>query len=274
MRNPSYVKSLSWIVFSLLFGLGIGFKGVYFYQKNNRDERRNPDLFIRGIYQTGLQKEALSTVRLSELLGISVDFPIHYLDFNEKEAEKKLKSYPFFKEVQIEKRKPGAIYIDYTLREPIAIVKDYSDCAIDLEGVFFPYRAFYTTKKLPEIYYGAIESDLTQELKELSLETLQIAEQFLKGQGYQIECVDVSKAFIENYPKQEIVLSIKTVASQFHFSYYLRLKPIDLNKQFSNFLVLSKELAKQEKLFVKLHQSKKPKSKIIDLRIDGMALID
>ena len=274
MQKKSYVNVLFIGISISLTLFGAGFQGYNYWFNHQNKIRSSKSFLISGIYQTGPQKEAISTTKLAELLGLSVDHPTHILDFSESLAEKKLREFPLFKSVKIQKKKPSHILIDYTIREPLLVVKDYPDSVIDSEGVIFPYRQFFTQKLIPECHFGLIDEEHFEEKKKLCLEVYKIADAFLKPLAFKILRLDVSNAFLESYSKKEIILTIEQESSSLSFPYYLRMNTIEIEKQFSNFLVLSKELQKQQKLWTKLGQSKSPKPKVIDLRLDGMALID
>jgi len=274
MKKKSYVKSLFFLVIGSLIVIGGSFRG-YHYFHNSQALIRNSKLYlINGIFQTCPQKEAVSTAQLAEMLQLSLNLPTHLLDFDEKEAKKRLLNFPIFKTVEVSKKKPSHIFIDYTIRTPLMIVKDYHDALIDEEGVVFPYKPFFSEKLLPKCYIGLGQDQLGNEKKKLAIEVLKISQKYLKSLGFQIHLIDVSQAFLDSYSKKEIVLTINQSYQGVNFDYYLRLASIDLDKQFSNFLVLSKELQKQQKLWIKLNGQKSPKGKVIDLRLDGMALID
>ncbi len=274
MQKKSYVNFLLVVVATLLLISGAGFKGYHFFVMHHNKIRNSKEFLISGIFQTGPKKEAISTSKLAELIGLSSDQPVHIYDFDEREAEKKLLTFPVFKEVRIQKKKPASILIDYSIREPLAKVKDYLDIVIDEEGALFPYSEFYSQKNIPDIFLGVMDASDLNEKKILSLKVLKMAQEMLKPLSYQIILVDVSSAYIESFSKREVVLTIEQESQNIKFPYLLRMNVIDLEKQLSNFLVLSKELTKQQKLWNKLNPSLSPKPKVIDLRLDGMALIE
>lgn len=273
-QEKSYVKPLFFILLTALILSGGGYKGYQRWYQSQTKIRNSKDFLISGVFQTGIKKEAISSTQLAEMMGLSVDQPIHILDFDEKKIEKKLLSYPVFKEVQIHKKKPSSVYVDYQVRQPIAIVKDFKDSVIDDEAVIFPYRQFFSQKLLPQVYLGAFDLNQFEEKKQLSLKVLKLVEEMLNPAGFKILTIDVSSAFIDSFSKREIVLTIEQDFNKIPFQYFLRLNILEVEKQISNFLVLNKELIKQQKLWAKLSQSGLPKPKVIDLRLEGMALIE
>jgi cell division septal protein FtsQ len=274
MTQKSYVNLLFVVVASLLLTSGLAFKGYQWWYANLSYIKNSKQFLISGIYQTGPQKEAISTNQIAELIGLSVDHPTHIYDFDPKDAEKKLLSYPLFKTAKVTKKKPSHLLVDYSIRTPYVIVKDYPDAVMDEEGVIFPYRQFFSQKIIPECFLGLSDESFVEEKKKLSIDVLKKASQILQSWSFSISLVDVSSAFVDSYSKREIILSIQQVVDGISFPYYLRLNVLEIEKQLSNFLVLCKELSKQQKLFIKLNSQKIPKPKVIDLRLEGMALID
>lgn len=254
---------------------GFSFKAYQRWYINGVKIRTSPEFLITGIYQTGSKKEGISTNALAEMLDLSIDRPVHLLDFDEKKMEQKLMSTPIFKSVKITKRKPAAIMIDYDLREPIAICSDYLDAVIDDEGVIFPYRDFFTQKKLPTVYFGVAEEGDLQAKKEVFFRLLKTAKNKLEPIQFQVVMIDVSKLFADSFSKRELILKVEQEESSLPFTYYLRMNGHDQEMLLSNFIVLfHKELKQKQKLWLKLHPELAPPAKIIDLRLDGMALIE
>lgn len=274
MGSTSFVKVLFICVASALVTTGLSFKAYQHWYFNEVKIRSSKEFLISGIFQTGSKKEAISSNLLAEMMELSVDRPIHILDFDEKKMEKKLMSFPIFRSVKIQKKKPSKILVDYEIREPIAVCQDYQDALIDDQGVIFPYHTFFSQKNLPSVYLGISEEGDLEEKKRLFLKILKTASEMLENAHFKVTLVDVSKAFAESYSKREFIIKVEQLDSSVPFSYFLRANNIELEKPLSNFLVLSKELVKQQKLWAKLNQGKVPQPKIIDLRLDGMAFIE
>lgn len=102
----------------------------------------------------------LSTSLLAELLDLSVDHPVGLDSLASHELEARLLALPLFKAVKIRKQRPHTLYVEYTLRRPLALLGDCANTAIDEEGVFFPYLPFYTPLHLPEVYLAGISHPL------------------------------------------------------------------------------------------------------------------
>ena len=274
MQRKSYVKWVFVILASTLIISAVTFRIYQKWYSNFAAIRNSKQYYISGIYQTGPQKDAVSSIKLAELMKLSVDNPIHILDFDEDLAEKNLLNYPLFKKVNVKKWKPSSVFVDYTIRDPYLIVEDYEDVVMDSDGVLFPYSQFFSTRRLPKCYLGVNENFDLNEKKKLTLRSFQKAQNFFEGSSYKIESLDVSESFSDSFAKREIIFKISQELEEQIFPYYLRMSVVDIEKQLSNFLVLSKEFSKQQKLWLKLYPNVAPKEKVVDLRIEGMALID
>jgi hypothetical protein len=274
--NFSTTVKILFVVLSVSLAItGFSFKAYQRWYINGVKIRSSHEFMINGIYQTGSKKEGISTNALAEMLDLSIDRPVHLLDFDEKKMEQKLMSYPIFKSVKISKRKPSSIYIDYDLRDPIAVSSDYLDAVIDDDGVIFPYRDFFTQKKLPHVYFGIAEEGDLQAKKEMFFTLLKTAKNKLEPLQFRVVLIDVSKLFAESFSKRELILKVEQEESSLPFTYYLRMNGHDHDMLLSNFIVLyHKELKNKQKLWLKLHPEQAPPAKIIDLRLDGMALIE
>ena len=148
----SLLHATFWILLSIMLLSGTGFFLLRYYKNFTVERSQNAAFRLETIIQTGDKKEALKTVYLAELMGLSYDRPSNYYTFDTKEAEMKLCKSPFIKSAIVKKLKPKTIYVDYTVREPIAWVGDYENVAIDREGRIFPVFPFFSPKKLPKIF--------------------------------------------------------------------------------------------------------------------------
>lgn len=255
-----------------------------------RDAKYN----VVAIVQATPEKEALKTAYLAELLELSLDRPTNLYRFNSQEGRYKLLANPLVKEVSIKKIRPGTIYIDYVLRKPIAFLVDYSNTAIDAEGVLFPYKPFFTPKKWPEIYLGA-------EACSEEFPTLKIWKTELKGRHSKlalillnhISChycsersrlrrIDVSQAYASSCGQRQIVVVIEDQIEReingrtvlFIFPRILRLGTDNYQQGLANYRVLYKHLI--ENIPQKLESEEQiiiKEPTIIDLRLPQLAFI-
>ena len=80
---------------------------IYFGLANMKKKGAvDPAYTIRAIIQTGPQKEALKTVYLAELMGLSFDQPKNLYLFDEKKAEHNLLNSPLIESAKVKKKKP------------------------------------------------------------------------------------------------------------------------------------------------------------------------
>lgn len=188
--------------------------GLVYYRYIKKQRLLQPQYNIVAILQTTSDKEKLKTVYLAELLKLSVDQPTNLFRFNTKEAQKILLSSPLITFARVKKIPPGTIYIDYTLRKPIAYLTDISNTVVDREGVAFPFKPFFTPKKLPEIFLGLSEPIFwgkpVKDIKfKLALYLIDLINENLSKEGLTLLKVDVSKALSDSYGQREVVVTLE-----------------------------------------------------------------
>ncbi len=271
-------KALQWIIFSTVLISGTPALGLLYY-KYHKSRRSSDDKYrIVAIAQTSSQKEALKTVYLAELLDLSIDKPRNLYQFDSSEAQKMLQSSPLIKRALIRKITPGTLYIDYDLRLPIAYFGDLTNTAIDEEGVIFPFKPFFTPKRLPELIIGLEDAPtplwgtkLQGQKVELGLQLLDLLQRHCCLENTFVKKVDVSNAFALSNGQREIVIIFERNAegkgALLQFQRILRLSPEHFPQELANYLALSEHLVKQEA------DPGEHKPLIVDLRIPHLAYI-
>ncbi|MDE3045554.1 MAG: hypothetical protein KGJ02_02780 [Verrucomicrobiota bacterium] len=290
--------------FLILFGstavtliLWLGFSGLHSLWKQKRlsDERYK----ITAIVQTGPEKEALKTVYLAELLGLSTDTPKNLYSIELKKAELALLSSPLIAKATVKRMPPNAIYVDYEVRKPIAWLADYKNTAIDREGYLFPVAPFFSPKEMPEIYlglppFGGAEDSfgrkgglwrtpLHNRYLNLALDLLQTLEGSPWKEGLRIKRIDVSNAFAPSLGRREIVLFTEEEISlrrdgkelTFIFPKILRLAPKEYAQQLQNFFALRKSMVEDyRRQLATADRGGRFSPRIIDLRILQLAFVE
>ncbi|MBN2478918.1 MAG: hypothetical protein JXA94_01690 [Parachlamydiales bacterium] len=228
---------------------------------------------------------------LAELLELSIDSPVNYYLFDEKTAEEKLLLSPIIKTASVQKIKPDNLYINYTIKQPLALLYDFDNVAIDEEGNLFPYLPFYKkNEKLPYVYLDLQKfSGYTKENSQEASLAIDILKK-LQSSGFcdliKIKVIDTSKVNHKSFGKREIIITIeeeiKMQKDQKHyvmiFPKILRLAPHNYLNQISNYISLRKKILKDYERQIVINENM-PKeitfnSKIIDLRISKLAFID
>lgn len=231
--------------------VGGAHKALQFYHQKQHTKETT---YVCRIVQTGPQFEALKTAYLAELLQISADRPLTASRFNAQIAKSRLLASPVIEEAKVKLHELETIYIDYTVRQPVAWLYDFENSAIDANGYPFPIYPFFTPKKLPEIYVGISKMAFGKPLKdrrvELALFLLQLAESKVD-----VMRLDVSKAFEKSLGQKEVVMMV----SERGFTKTLRLTPKNFAEELANYLELKEKLP--------------PKPQVIDLRISKLAFV-
>lgn len=295
------VHALAWIVGSALVISGMAHWGIKYFLTHRLSPSPRTLGVIQTIVQTGPQKEALKTEYLAELLGISSDFPPPAATFSTQIAEEKLRASPLIAEAHVRLVQPSTLYVDYTVRQPVAWLSDYENVALDKMGYLFPFRPFFSPKNLPEIYLGlgpfgapAESNDkpiaqwnqpLTGKYVELALALLHLLREQRIQELFSVKRIDVSKAFVDSYGTREIVvitedlIPLQEGEREIHhvFPKILRLSTKNYASDLGNFLKLRERLVEQERMGIHPdpnHQGiVRHKETIIDLRISNLAFI-
>jgi acyl-CoA synthetase (AMP-forming)/AMP-acid ligase II len=294
--------ALAWIVASTFLISGGSF--AFFKQtlKHKRQSAGDPSQYIRSIVQTGPKKEALKTEYLAELIGLSADCPPHARSFNLSRAAQRLKSSPLISRADVKLIKPGTLYIDYTVRQPIAWLEDYQNTVLDKEAFPFPFSPFFSPKNLPSLYLGlapfgapSIDPDrptalwgqpLAGKYIALALDVLALVTDPQVADLFSVKRIDVSNAFAESYGTREIVLITEDTliknregrSIEFRLPRILRLSTKNYAQQLGNYLKLREQLFDAE--IEATHALGTPGApvrlpeKIIDFRIQKLAFIN
>lgn len=225
-------KALLWIVASTLlfsgtFWIGYAVYRVYF---NTRAHDHHYDL--AAIVQTNLKRDMLKTAFLAELLDLSADRPKNLYRLDLKEARQNLRAFALIKKATLKRIPPGTLYIDYEMRTPIAYLRDCSNTAIDEEGYLFPFKPFFSPKKLPEIYVGQWDGTGRLTCPKWHLAQKVLREATLRG--LDPIALDVSRAHAESFGQRQILLTLQALES----TYLLRLTPHNFEKGLQQFALV------------------------------------
>lgn len=288
-------KALSWVLLSVVMISGTATLSFLFYQHVKELHARDDAYRIVAIIQSTPEKEALKTGYLAELLDLSVDKPSNLYRFNSKEARRKLLGCPLIKEARVKKIRPGTVYVDYVIRTPVAFLIDYSNTAIDNEGCLFPFKPFFTPKKLPEIYLGwssqrgslSTEGPWGMSLKgqrvELSLSLLRYLNSHYCSESCYVRRIDVSKAYVPSCGQREIIVVMEEQVAKeengrsilYQSPRILRLNTENYLQGLANYAVLRSQWLQQD--FPFSEDSEQPVTKlppmIVDMRLSQMAFI-
>jgi len=266
------------ILFSVIIVSGGTFFALTYYKVFKNLKKNDPNFQITTLLQTCDSCDVLSSAVLAESLKLSLDNPINLYAFETRDAEKMLLSLPVIKNARVRKIKPSAIHIDYEMKEPVAYLGDYNNACIDEDGFIFPFKPFYTSKKLPEIILGIHHESLSgiawgKKIKstryDLALSVLNTLKSLNFNTAF-LKCLDVSSAFAISQGKRQIIVCLEERVQKFNqgksqvvfSSKILRLSPDNYERQLANYKILSDKLKESGE-----------KVKVIDLRLDDLAFI-
>jgi len=277
------------MVATLSATLGGYWAWVHYWETKIEDENNR----IVSIVQTGPEREALKTVYLAELMGLSADAPVSLYEFDCNQAERNLLASPLIRSAIVRRMPPGAVYVDYEVRKPIATLADYKNIAIDEEGYLFPFTPFFSPKEIPEIYlgippFGALPDamgrkggewlvPLKSPFLKLAFELLHFLEEAPWKEGFRVKRIDVSNAFAPSLGQREIVLFTEEERTEgekrFLFPKILRIAPNDFRAQLTNFFVLRRTMEEAYRPQILQGDGGRFASRIIDLRIPQLAFV-
>lgn len=270
----SLLRAIIWIFSSTLLISGSATVGVFYYNYQKQLKENDDKYLIEAIVQTGPEAEQLQTIYLAEILGLSMDKPTNLYQFNTQNAKKKLEQNPLIKEAEVKKVSPGMVYIDYTIRKPVAFLGDYSNTALDAEGVLIPFKPFFSPKILPEIYFGRCFQDnnnpqlwgriLDSKEALIGMELLQFLTLFCEKYQFSLKAIDVSKALTDSFGQRQVVVTLvdRYPGKLQPKEYFIRFYYQNYKKNFNDLLAILKESSKSGE-----------GSLVIDLRIPRLAFI-
>lgn len=283
-RFLSIKQALAWIALSTMLVSGSAYLGLKLVQRSDFRNDRTP---ITVLVQTGPQREALQTAYISQLLGLSRDRPTFTCQFNQKKAASALCNSPVIKEAKVELLRPGVVYVDYTVRQPIALLADYENTALDADGRAFPLSPFFSPKNLPEIYLG-LQGPLDWKVPiqnkafHLACSLLRVLQSSEIPENFLIRRIDLSHADEKSLGKREIVLVAEDVIAgkegRWIFPRLIRFSPKDYAQALGNYLKLRMYLMEKERLALPPMRQEQMllycPVKVIDLRLSKMAFMN
>jgi hypothetical protein len=177
------------------------------------DARAYDDRYkLVAIVQTSTEKEALKTAYLAELLGISSNRPENLYRINLAQAEQKLLNSPLISYAKVKRVPPGALYIEYKIRKPVAYLTDRVNAALDQEGYVIPFKPFFAPKRIVHIYLGL---DPSQELvwnQKLEDERLDLAWNLLNAlksaESIYVKQIDLSRVAAPSLGDRRVVVVV------------------------------------------------------------------
>lgn len=276
-----FSRALLWILLSTLLVTGSAFMGWLYFQ-HMRERRFNDDQYrIVAIIQNTPQVDQLKTVYLAERLNLSFDQPLNLYQFKTKEAVQALLNDPLIKSASIKKIVPGTLYIQYEMRTPVAYIGDFTNTMIDEEGYLFPFRPFFTPKRLPTLYLGLEKENCKWGscLKEnssfqLAFTLLQLFNR-LHQEKFHIKQLDVLQVQEDSYGQRQIVMTLERQESMAlpQAPFYLRLSPDHYAQDLCNFSTLQDAIFEKQELAFKKLRERSQEAMVIDLRIPHLAFI-
>jgi cell division septal protein FtsQ len=265
-KKISIFRAMVWILISTILISGSVYFSYFYYTHLVGLKKSNSKYSVVALVQSSPSNELLQSEYLAEQLGLSIDKPTNLYAFDVKRGKQHLLRSPLIQLASIRKVSPGTLFIDYNIRKPMAFLGDFSNTAIDKEGVLIPFKPFFTPKTLPVIFFGSRFFDSWKQGlywghsvkgKKLLL-ALKIIQYFEKEQWGTLALVDLSHMKSDRLGEREIVLKVNKKKQL-----YLRLSAEHPIQCLDDFKVLYRSL----------QQRKGELPKTVDLRIKHLAFI-
>ena len=244
----SYSQAGIFILLTLFLISGPWLGWVYF-QRIIMLKQSDPRFKVIAISQSNTKMEFLDTAYLAELLELSTDRPINLYRFNTQEAEKILEKEPLIKKATVSRIPPGTLLIDATIRMPKVFLGNFSNMAIDAEGVLIPFKPFFTPKRLPEIILEEKEvqglhwgNKLESASFNLAMDVLQAIQQ--DSSALSVKLIDMKHAFSTQYGQKEIIVVVEKDFQDASIPkiHYLRLSTKNFKQELSYYGALFQHL--------------------------------
>lgn len=249
MKNNKlpFKKALTVIVFATLGITGGSVLSVLYYSHIFESQKKDPAFYIKYLDQKG----ELPSHYIEEVLELCVDQKVNIHEFSVAQAKKKLMESPLIETVEVKKQIPDSCQVVYRLFEPVALLSDWENAAIDNHGRLIPFFPFYSLVGLPEITIGEVEN--LSWGKKLKLARVHTALKMLKKIPHQnLVRLDVSRVDLPSYGQREIIVTMQDAI--------IRLNPDEWEEGWSNFLKMRGEL-------------KHKPLQVVDLRIPQIAIV-
>lgn len=199
-------RALIWILLSTVVVSGSATLAWLYSQRLEARRINDPNYTITEILQRPSSPEGLPSNYLAEILGLSKDQPLNSYRLHPANAAKKLEIHPVIEWAQVGKLLPDTVVIDYKLREPLAIVVDWSNTAVDKHGKLFPLEPFYEKEGLPELVLGLSKDHSPAWGKRVEGEEWGLAKEILAACEDCPRRIDLSNAFAPSFGKREIIV--------------------------------------------------------------------
>jgi hypothetical protein len=273
-------RSLVWILVSMLLISGSAFMGWHYYLHVREMRFKDHQFDIVAIVQRTPHSESLKTAYLAELLGLSFDRPKNLYQVNTKEAERLLLNCPVVKKAAVQKIFPGTLCIHYRMYHPAAYLADLSNTAVDREGAIFPFRPFFSPKRLPTFFLGLDGENVRwgenlseKEKVQWAFDILHQFSSFPPNHLF-VKKIDLSQIDVNSYGQRQIVVTLEELSSDWieasspKREIFLRLNPNYYKQNIANFRALYEAARDQRQ---PMHWE--GKSIVVDFRIAHLALV-
>jgi hypothetical protein len=255
-KLPLY-RALLYIALSVIAIWGTLFFAWWYHSIALEKRQNNAQFTLKTIVSSSKTGDSLTIQQIAELLHITGETPTNLYRIDPIQAKIELESYPAIKSAVVKRLRPNALFIEYELRTPYFLLRDFENVAIDKEGYPFYLFPIFTPKKIPELYVGIqdISWNIPIRLEEYTC-AVELAEYIEKTYPKDIKLLRIDTHNMHNASRgmQEIVVIFEERARRF----YVRLDVHEYKKGLKHFLYL---------------RPGDTPERVVDLRYNGFALV-
>lgn len=220
---------------------------ILYYSHIFESQKNDPAFYLKYLDQKG----GLPSYYVEEVLGLCVDEMVNIHDFSVSKAKKRLEESPLIASVEVKKQMPDSCHVVYRLFEPVAMVTDWENAAVDQNGRLIPFLPFYDHVGLPQITIGEVAQP--EWGKKLRLSRVHTALKILRKIPLQdLVRLDVSRVDMPSFGQREVIVTMQDAI--------LRLNPDHWEDGWNNFLKMQEVIDDQS-------------LRVVDLRIPQIAII-
>ncbi len=228
-------KAIAYVLLSVFVIWGSLFLAWLVHKSVVQKRQLDPRYTVVALVQSCPQKESLPNWQLVEMLSLSRDKPQNLYLFDPKLAEQKLLSCPVINKATIRRLPPGIVHVDYAVKEPCALLSDFSNVALDRDRTCFPLRPYFSPKKLPELFLGVEQVSYNSPLETpealMAFRMLAFLEKTLPT-TVRLARIDTEKAFAKSAGLQEVVVVLEDGPKM----RYVRLEPRSYEQALTKYL--------------------------------------
>jgi len=195
---------------------------------------------LLGILQNCTSSDALRSEYLLETLHLSKGKNLLCCDVDSAALTAQLKNCPVVESAHISIVEPPYLEVNYSLRSPVAYVKDVENGALDEKGVLIPFAPFYFPKVLPSVILGKEKTqwkwaDSIAPQKHAAFSEIHSLFKNSNFPHWKLVAVDLSRLEEASLARQEVIAILQNQEYENPSLFFIRLTHSSLRKSLEHF---------------------------------------